>query len=205
MSGVSLADITVPTESRPVPHARLISLTLENAHVAPEPDEIDRYSCLPALDSHPRGAICVQSTPLSWHTQPGAAAGIAESPLPFWMDVMTNVEDSHGLGRELELLALSRRLAREGYEATARFGVVEERDGVSVVGRAGDDRVVAIGLTSLAPWVLPYTEDAAWSLDGDPHAIPLAEGQQVHLTSLPPARISADVRRTVVFRHRASK
>jgi len=204
VSGIYPNDITVATNVRAITQARVVALTLEGGRVVPDPDEADRYRCSPTLDGHARGAICVQSSPLAWRTVSGEPAGIAESPLPFWMDVLTNVEGTEGLNIELALLSLSRRLAREGYEATARDGVSEEANGVTVVGRPGDDRIIAIGLTRVSPWVIAYSEGAPWGLDGEPHSIPLAGGQEIHLTTRPWLRIPVDSRRTVVFRHRAS-
>jgi len=203
MSGILANDIATPTDARPLTKARVIGLTLQGGHVTPTPDEIDRYTCGPALDGHARGAVCVQSSPLGWFTAAGEPAGIAESPLPFWMDILTNVDGTPGLTLELQLLTLSRRLAREGYEPTARGGVTEDRDGVLIEGRPGDDRIIAVGMMRVAPWVLPYTDAAPWTLDGDPHSVALAAGQEVHLTVRPWPRIPADSRRTVVFRHRA--
>jgi len=203
-SGVAPADITLAKDARPVARAHAISLTLGSAHVMPEPDEIDRYLCAPALDLSPRDALCVQSSPLGWRVKAGEVAGIAEAPLPFWMDILTRVEDRRGFAVELQLLTLSRHLLAQHYEATARDGVVEEKAGVLVTGRAGDDRIIAIGLLNTAPWVLPYTDDAAWTLDGDPHSIQIGAGDELHLVTEPRVDAAPDVRRTVVFRHRAA-
>ena len=216
---IPVADITVPRDERPVLHTRVVSLSMADAQVVPEPDELDRYVCAPSLDMHPDGALCVQSSPLSWRTRarapgslPGAtagaaaeAAGIAESPLPFWMDFMTLVEDRRGLEVELRLLTLARRLALQGYEATAREAVAEEREGVLVVGREGEDRIIAIGLLGSPPWVLPYTDTDAWTLADEPHSISIAAGEHRHLVTRPWVNAAApEVRRTVVFRHRAT-
>lgn len=202
-SGVAPVDITLPTDDRPVLHTRVVSLTLVGGHVKPKPDEIDRYACAPSLEPSLPGALCVQSTPLGWETAPGERAGIAESPLPFWMDLMTRVEDRAGLAAELQLLALSRKLSRQHYEATAREGVLEERDGIEVVGREGDDRIIALGILATAPWVLPYTDGPPWTLTGDPYPVDIASGNHLHLVTVPKVAVPPDVRRTVVFRHRA--
>jgi hypothetical protein len=202
VSGVPAPDIALPTDTRAVEHARLVSLTLGTAHVVPVPDEHDRYLCAPTLESNPPATLCVQGTPLGWRPSGGELAGVAQSPLPFWMDVMTQVGDRAGLMVEQKLLTLSRRLAAQHYEPTARTGVVEEKDGVEVTGRDGDDRIVAIGVLSTSPWVLPYSEGAPWTLDGEPHSIALAAGERLHLVSRPGSTAPPEVRRTVVFRHR---
>jgi hypothetical protein len=204
LSAIPVPDITVTADSRPVSHARVVSLTIGTGHVAPVPDELDRYLCIPSLEQSPPASLCVQSLALGWKPSGPEVVGIAESPLPFWMDVMSQVEDRHGLEVEQKLLALSRKLAAQHYEATARTGVTEERDGVQVAGQSGDDRVIAIGILATPPWVLPYTDDAPWTLDGEPRAVELVEGVDVHLVTKPPVTIPPEVRRTVVFRHRKS-
>ena len=204
-SAVAPADITLLDAPRSVPRMHVVSLTLGSAQVTPVPDEIDRYACAPPLESHPEDALCVQSSPLAWTPGPGMKVGIAEAPLPFWMDILTQVDDRRGLGIGLQLLGLSRHLAAEGYEATARAGVFEERSGVEVIGRAGDDQVIVIGLLSTDPWVLPYTEDAGWTLDGEPHTIPIEPGNHLHLTTRPWTNVPPEARRTVVFRHKAAE
>jgi hypothetical protein len=80
--------------------------------------------------------------------------------------------------------------------------VLEEPQGVEIVGRAGDDRVVAVGLLASSPWVLPYTDGAAWTFDQAPRVVPIAEGEHLHLTTHPWVKAPPEVRRTVVFRHR---
>ncbi len=205
ISGVPSADIALPADGKLVSAARIVSVTLGTGHVAPVPDELDRYLCAPTLELSPPAALCVQSTGLAWKHSSGELGGIAEAPLPFWMDVMTQVEDHHGLEVEQKLLTLSRRLVAQHYEPTGRDGVEEDKDGVFVSGRQGDDRIIAIGVLSTPPYVLPYTEGVAWSLDGEPHSIPLPPGDRIHLTSIPWLKTPPDVRRTVVFRHKASQ
>ncbi len=212
-SGVLAADITIATDARPVTRARVVSLSTSGVAVAPEPGTPERYSCLPPLDAR-RSTVCVQSAPVGWRPGAGDRVGVAAAPLPFWMDLMSRVDDRAGLVTEAKLLELSRQLARDGYEATAREFAFEEKDGVEIVGRAREDRVVAVGLLASPPWVLPYSDGPGWALDGTPRAVRIAEGEHIHLvmrapTATPaPATPSApvrlpppEVRRTVVFRH----
>ncbi|MGH7285306.1 MAG: hypothetical protein ACRELY_27600, partial [Polyangiaceae bacterium] len=73
-----------------------------------------------------------------------------------------------------------------------------------VLGRAGEDSIVAVGAAPQAPWLVPYTDGAAWSIDGEPRVIPLAPGVRI---TLKPSVGSAgfngglESRRTIVFRH----
>ena len=107
------------------------------------------------------------------------------------------------MARIPELLALARRLVREGFEPTVLEGVTELRDGVRVVGRAGEDAVVAIGLGPKPPWVFPYTDGVPWDLGDAPRVVAAAAGAAVKLTSSPPPDAPLEKRRTVVFRHAA--
>ena len=100
-----------------------------------------------------------------------------------------------------ELLALTRRLTRDGFEPTVLEGVTELPDGIRVVGRAGEDAIVAVGLAPKSPWAIPYTDGVPWDLGDAPRIVALQPGLAVKLGSSPPPSAPLDKRRTVVFRH----
>ena len=79
-------------------------------------------------------------------------------------------------------------------------GVTELPTGVRVVGRAGEDAVVAIGLVPRPPWVIPYTDGDEWELGEPPRVVELQPGSSVTLTATTPPSTTVDKRRTVVFR-----
>jgi hypothetical protein len=72
-----------------------------------------------------------------------------------------------------------------------------------VVGRAGEDAVVAVGLVPARPWVLPYTDRIPWDLGDAPRVVKVSPGDTVKLTASPIPALPLSARRTVVFRHTA--
>ena len=143
----------------------------------------------------------MQSAALAWHVVGSAGkAGIAEAPLPFWMQAFAGTSEAAALSAQLALVKLGRRLVTEGFEATTLEGVTEVDGGAQVTGRAGDDAIVAVQLTREAPWASPCSTGDAWTLGGDPAIVSLTPGAQVKLTCKPAALGLRD-RRTVVFRH----
>jgi hypothetical protein len=84
-------------------------------------------------------------------------------------------------------------------------GVTELAGGVRVVGRAGEDAVVAVGLGTRRPWAFPYSDGVPWDLGDEPRIVPLEPGVAVKLTASPPPSETAERRRTVVFRHVARR
>jgi hypothetical protein len=104
------------------------------------------------------------------------------------------------IARVPELVTLARRLARAAFQPTLLEGVTELPDGVRVVGRAGEDAIVAMGLGPRAPWVFPYTDGLPWDLGDSPRVVALQPGAAVKLASSPPSNAPIEKRRTIVFR-----
>ena len=113
------------------------------------------------------------------------------------MNAIASVKDPDLVPLELHLLEHAIRLSARGFEATVIEGVTETEDGVTILGRSGEDAIVAIGIWPAAPWVEPY----GWSLDNEPAITPLAKGARVHLTATDKTKAPLNARRTVVFRH----
>lgn len=183
--------------------ARVIGLSvLAGGSLVPDPKSDAITSCSPTIPPGGAGqSICVQSWPQTWR---GVGAtelgGMAEAPLPFWLSSMQGVDHPAGLARTVGLLELARRLRSEGFEPTVLEGVVELKSGIDVLGRVGEDAVVAIGITPRSPWVIPYSDGVAWSLGGDPRVIDLSPGDHVLLTNPAANGIAPRDRRTIVFR-----
>jgi hypothetical protein len=204
-SGVATPEITVSTDGHAVNHARLLALSISGAMVRADAPQDAGYTCEPPLTNASRSAVCVQSIALPWHTVGAVGnAGIAEAALPFWMQAFAGTTDPAALSTQLSLVKLGRRLAAEGFEATTLDGVTDVEGGAIVVGRDGDDAIVAVQLTRETPWVSPCSTEEAWTLGGDPAVVSLAPGGQVKLGCTPRATGARD-RRTVVFRHVAAK
>jgi hypothetical protein len=203
-SGIAPPEITVSTNGRATTHARLLALSIAGAMVRADAPQSATYLCEPPLSGTSRSAVCVQSAPLPWQVVGGVGkAGIAEATLPFWMQAFAGTTDPAALPVQLSLVKLGRRLGGEGFEATTLEGVTEADGGAIVMGRAGDDAIVAVQLTREPPWASPCGTEDAWALDGDPAVVSLAAGAQVKLSCLPRVTGPRD-RRTVVFRHLAT-
>jgi hypothetical protein len=191
------------TEGPPRPGARFVALSLRATgtlarDVSPSAAAPE---CSPSLDSGRLESICAQAGAQQWLAAAGETLGLAGAPTPFWLDALEDRVDQGALQAELKLLALARRLTSEGFEVTMFSGVTELTAGrIVVLGRARDDAVVAIEIATVAPWVMPYSDAAPWTLDGDPREVPLAPGGRVTLTASPHPEVEAKQRRTIVFR-----
>jgi hypothetical protein len=190
------------------PDARVVALALAaDASAVPEPEDVV-IACDPPRTAGARETLCAHSRPVSWFNRKNGAAGAARGSLPVWLSPLEGHRELDAIARIPELLSLSRRLAREGFVATWLEGVTELADGVRVVGRAGEDAIVAVGLEPKPPWALPYFEavkrGVPWDLGDGPHEVPLKPGDAIKLTSEPLSTAPLSARRTVVFRHAMS-
>jgi hypothetical protein len=164
-------------------------------------------ACDPPLDDSaaPREAICASTEPVSWWRRGDSPAAAAHASLPIWLSLLEPRREPDAVARVPELLSLARRLAREGFAPSVLEGVTELPDGVRVVGRAGEDAVVAVGLGPRAPWVFPFTDGVPWDLGDSPRVVALGPGATVKLVASPPPNAPMPKRRTVVFRHAAAR
>jgi hypothetical protein len=177
-----------------------------SARVASEPASAT-VACDPPLRSPPdqRASVCVAAAPVSFWRTTDARTAAAHAPLPLWLSLLASHHEPDAVARLPELLTLVRRLVREGFEPTVLEGVTELQDGVRVVGRAGEDQIVAVGLGPRPPWVFPYTDGVPWDLGDAPRVITLQPGSAVKLASTPPSNAPLEKRRTIVFRHAARR
>jgi hypothetical protein len=164
-------------------------------------------ACDPPLDasSHERESVCASTEPVAWWRKNDVAAAAASAPLPFWLSSLEARREPDAVATVPQLLSLARRLVRNGFEPSVLEGVTELSDGVRVVGRAGEDAVVAVGLGPKAPWAFPYTDGVPWDLGDQPRVVALEPGMAVKLVSTPPPNSPMEKRRTVVFRHAAGR
>jgi hypothetical protein len=190
------------------PDTRIEALVLsQSTRVAWEPAS-SVVACDPPLadsgDAGARASLCASASKVSWWRREGPAAG-AGATLPVWLTPLEGHREPDAIARIPELLALARRLVRDGFVPTTLEGVTELPDGVRVVGRAGEDAVVAVGVGQRSPWVFPYTSGLPWDLGDPPVVVAVGPGATVKLTASPPPNTPADQRRTVVFRRAAKR
>jgi hypothetical protein len=163
------------------------------------------YLCSPPLDTGETHAICIESAPHQWRPRGSAVVGIAYAPLPFWLSSFSAIQEPDALNGALALISLARRLDAAGFAPTILSGATETPKGVDVLGRAKEDSIVAVGLQPKAPWLIAYTDGAAWDIASDePRVVPLAPFAHALLSTDPPPTAPKEARRTVVFRHAAA-
>lgn len=187
----------------PPPKARFVGLSLRTTgsllHDAPPSGTL--LACSPPLESGDLESVCAQVGPQPWVAAAGETVGLAAAPTPFWLAALDDYLDRDALQAELKLLTLARRLTSEGFEVTMFSGVTELAPGrITVLGRAGDAAVVAVEIETVPPWVLPYSDAAAWTLGAEPREVPLAPNGHVTLTATPRPATEPRRRRTIVFR-----
>lgn len=192
----------VPAEPA-APDARVTALVYTGAARLASAPPGTTVACDPPLASPTSlsESVCASVSPVAWWRGGDAPAWSARAALPFWLTTLEGHHEPDAIARIPELLALARTLARRGFEPTVLEGVTELPTGVRVVGRAGEDAVVAVGLAARAPWVFPYTDGDAWEIGEPPRVVELQPGIAVTLTTSPPSSVPVDKRRTVVFRH----
>jgi hypothetical protein len=193
----SAPEIPVETDSR----VAALSFETPNALTPETQDEIYSY-CNPPLDAKVRAATCVFSGPQKWRTDAGAEAigGIARAKLPFWLFAMQTATDPVALKGMTQLFTLARRLTRDGFTPTTLEAVTEVPTGVEVLGRTGEDAVVAVGVVPTAPYVYTLSDGAAWTLDTAPRIVAVKPLEKVQLTSTLKTLPPKPARHTVVFR-----
>lgn len=164
----------------------------------------DTYSfCDPPLDANATEAICSFSGPVTWRVAGSeAVGGVGRSKVPFWLFALQGQDDPAALKVTTQLLGIGRALKRVGFEPTTLEAVTEIAQGVEVLGRTGEDAVVAIMIANAAPYAFPLTASQPWTLDGKPEIAPLAPLQKVVLTSSEKKLPPLPTRRTVVFRRK---
>jgi len=199
LAGVTSAPL--PTEAGPA-STKVTALDLSAAAQAVSDPSSVVVACDPPLQAE-RTSVCAVGAPVSWWRKTEAPAAFAQAPLPFWLSLLESHHEPDAIARIPELLALARRLFRAGFEPTVLEGVTELNDGVRVVGRAGEDEVVAVGLGPKPPWVFPYTDGIPWDLGDPPRIVALQPGVAVKLAASPPSNAPLEKRRTVVFRRAA--
>jgi hypothetical protein len=184
------------------PDSRLVALTLARAAVVVSDPPSVVVACDPSLTATTgvHASVCATAANVAWWRKGDALAAGASAPLPVWLAPLEPHHEPDAVARIPELLGLARRLARAGFTPTALEGVTELPDGVRVIGRAGEDAIVAVGVGQRAPWTFPYTNGIPWDVGDPPVVVPIKPGETVKLTASPLPNSPPEKRRTVVFR-----
>lgn len=206
----AVPDGLVTTASAPaIPadvEARLAAVSLGSAKaLAPEPAAEVYSFCEPPLADDSTDAMCVFSGPHAWKiANAEAVGGVARAKMPFWLFALDGVSEPAAMKVAADLVTFARRMKREGFEPTTIEAMTETPTGVEVLGRMGEDAIVALGLAPAPPWVFPYTDGPAWSLtEGEPRVVPVKPLEKVKVNATAKKLPSKDTRRSVVFRRQA--
>jgi hypothetical protein len=190
-------------EIAPDPDARLVAISFgtPNALTSESKEEVFSY-CEPSIGDATREALCIFSGEQRWKPTGAEAVGaVARSKLPFWLFGLAGVSDPVALKAGISLAALARRLKHDGFEPTTIEALTELPNGVDVLGRTGEDAIVAVGVMGAPPYVVPYAEGgAAWSIDGEPPLVILKPLEKRTLTTSLKLAAPKERRRSVVFR-----
>jgi hypothetical protein len=199
----NLITTSAAPEVPPDPDARLVAVSFgtPNALLSEGAEGVFSY-CEPPIVDATRESLCIYSGEAKWKPASAEAVGaVARAKLPFWLFGLSGVNDPVALQAASALATLSRRLKHDGYEPTTIEAVTEVPNGVEVLGRTGEDAVVAVGVMPAPPYVVPYAEDGEpWSLDGEPKTVVLQPLQKATLTTKVKLKAPKDKRRSVVFR-----
>ncbi len=188
--------------------ARLAAVSFGSAKaLVPEPAaEVYSY-CEPPLADGSIDAMCVFSGPHAWKISSAeAVGGVARAKMPFWLFALQGVGEPAAMKAAADLVTFARRMRREGFEPTTIEAMTETEAGVEVLGRMGEDAIVALGVAPVAPWIFPYSDGPAWSItEGEPRIVPVKPLQKVKVEATAKKLPKKDTRRSVVFRRQAKK
>ena len=147
--------------------------------------------------------LCAQ---LETHSFGQVRAALGAGPQPVWLKPATQSKDPAASAAVAGAIRFAARLRAQGYELTILEGVKELATGADVLGRAGDDAVVALTVQSTPPFVVPLVADggAPWTLEEPARPIPITPGTHLVLKGVVPPSSDLEARRTAVFR-RAGK
>ena len=187
LTASTVAEVTAgPVLTQPgAADARIAAIVSSaNAGVTWQPSLAD-VACDPPMEATATTseAVCVPAVASMLWRRADPVASTARGTMPLWMSALAQRHERDAVALLPQLLTLARRLTREGFEPTTFEGVTELEHGVRVVGRGGEDAVVAVGLAPSAPWVLPYSDGASWDLGDVPRVVALKPGAAVMLSS----------------------
>jgi hypothetical protein len=203
---ISPPEIEISSDGHAVGQARFVAVSTGGASVRPETDSSTAYACEPTLGPRVSDALCVQGVGLAWRLgESETRAGIAEAALPFWMQTFESTVDPSVLALELDLAKLGRRLVAEGFEPTILEGTTELSGGIGILGRPGDDAIVAVDLVRDPARAVPCTDGPSWELLGEPRRVPIRAGAKMTLECPRGAGAPRAEGHAVVFRHVVAK
>ncbi len=183
--------------------ARILLFALEGANGERAATSAGDAACERSDEAAPT-LLCVQTSWQPWQDPSEKIRGsLAYAPLAPWLKPLVDIRGAAASNAALALVTLTRRLSPRGFEPTPLEGVTETASGADVLGRAGEDAVVAVTVQPAPPYLLPLTDGPGWTIDGAPRVVDLAPGRRISLRGKIAPSGDIDQRRTIVFRRNA--
>ncbi len=194
-SGLLSSNIESPDSVKPAQVMRAVAL----AHAAGDVRD-PKLACAPSWPSPV--AVCVLPPGQAFATSTQALS-LATAPLGGISGALAPSKDPAAATAASRLLALARRLGRDGFEPTMMESAKDLGGGTDVSARQGDAEIVAVTVQPGAPYVVPLSDTKPWKLGDAPRVAPIAPGKHVVMTGVGLA--SPAVRRTIVWRRAAAR
>lgn len=194
-SGLLAANIESPDSLKPAPSLRAVAL----AHATGDVRD-PKLACSPPWPSPV--AVCLVPPGQGFATSTQAVS-LAVAPVGGLSGALAPIKDPAAAVAASHLLALARRLGRDGFEPTMMESAKDLGGGTDVVGRQGDAEVVAVSVQPSPPYVVPLSDGPPWKLGAAPRVAPISPGKHVTLTGV--GLSTPSTRRTVVWRRAAAR
>lgn len=192
-SGLLAGNIESPDSLQATPVMRAVALAHESADVR-DP----KLPCTPAWPSPVAVCVLPQGQVLGASAQ---SMSLAVSPLSGLSGVLATSKDPAAAVAAAQLLALARRFARDGFEATMMESARDLGGGTDVMGRQGDVEIAAVAVQPQSPFVVTLSDGKPWKLGEPPRIAPIAPAKTVMMSGVGLAPPST--RRTIVWRRGA--
>jgi hypothetical protein len=185
--------------------ARVFLFSIEGGTASEPPATSTGEAACDRGDDKSPTLFCVQTSRQPWREpETKLRSAVAHAPLPVWLKPLTDLPGHEASAAALALASLAHDLVGAGFEPTPLESVTETRTGADVLGRAGEDAIVAVTVQPVPPHLLTLSDGPAWAIDGTPRVIPLSPGRRISLKSRPAPSGEESARRTIVFRHAAA-
>jgi hypothetical protein len=178
----------LPTDPSAATHlageGSLIALsTDERSGLAVDDSALD-VVCRPRVKVGVNQSMCLETRTHALAPAESLPPGAVYGRRPLWLPIVKGNRQQNE--RALDMLAFARRMAVSGFELTTLTSVVHNAAGAAVTGRSDEKEIVAISVSTTAPFVHTLSDGAEWKLGENPRVVPLPAGKTVMLRAFPP-------------------
>jgi hypothetical protein len=162
----------------------LIALSTDDRSGLVVEDSAPDIVCRPLVKVGVNRSMCLETGANALAPAGSLPAGAVYGRRPLWLPIVKGNRQQNE--RALDVLAFARRMALSGFERTTLQSVVQNAVGAAVTGRSGEKEIVAIAVSTTAPYVHTLSDAAPWRLGENPRVVPLEAGKTVRLLAFPP-------------------